>query len=502
MSINLGMRIAGAALALAMAACAPLAPHRVTEFHAARDALAPCATFLHQTDAVVAAAGVGDAMAARVHGFPHLRASRFLASYADDALEPRELDAWVDRLARLGESGYAVEIANLPAADRLQLDQTAHALIGQASARAALARCIPDLAQADKASAARIAALRASIRVPDDYRTWQRVAGLYWLTRVPFAHGVQRWQARTRAVFEQPLALLPVHGERVRYAAPPAPPVDVAALLERASANPLAIPEPQGADREALFRAFAPDFLIDVASAADLPGALAWRGGALPVVDPTRPQVYRRISHTRHQGRALLQLNYAIWFPARPLESAWDLLGGHLDAVVWRVTLTPRGEPWVYDSMHHCGCYHLFFPTARARLKPQPPTLDETAFVPQRLPALEAGARLTVQLASGTHYLQRVMAGGAPAAARHVDYALADDDELRSLAAGAGRRSLFRPDGIVPGTERGERYLFWPMGVPEPGAMRQWGRHATAFVGRRHFDDPDLFEKYFELRAP
>ena len=29
--------------------------------------------------------------------------------------------------------------------------------------------------------------------------------------------------------------------------------------------------------------------------------------------------------------------------------------------------------------------------------------------------------------------------------------------------------------------------------------MRQWGRHATAFVGRRHFDDADLLEKRFRL---
>jgi hypothetical protein len=29
--------------------------------------------------------------------------------------------------------------------------------------------------------------------------------------------------------------------------------------------------------------------------------------------------------------------------------------------------------------------------------------------------------------------------------------------------------------------------------------MRQWGRHATAFVGRRHFDDPRLVERYFEI---
>jgi hypothetical protein len=36
------------------------------------------------------------------------------------------------------------------------------------------------------------------------------------------------------------------------------------------------------------------------------------------------------------------------------------------------------------------------------------------------------------------------------------------------------------------------------MGIRSPGAMRQWGRHAVAFVGRRHFDDPRLIEALFE----
>ena len=42
------------------------------------------------------------------------------------------------------------------------------------------------------------------------------------------------------------------------------------------------------------------------------------------------------------------------------------------------------------------------------------------------------------------------------------------------------------------------RFLFWPMGIASAGAMRQWGHHATAFVGRRHFDDPELLEQRFE----
>jgi hypothetical protein len=101
-----------------------------------------------------------------------------------------------------------------------------------------------------------------------------------------------------------------------------------------------------------------------------------------------------------------------------------------------------------------------------------------------------------VRIESVTHCLQRVLA--VPESAAAVLYALDDYDRLRAIPlAGGGHRALFRPDGIVPGSERGERVLFWPMGVPEPGAMRARGRHATAFVGRRHFDDPRLIEQAF-----
>ncbi|MCY1545663.1 hypothetical protein D9M68_816150 [compost metagenome] len=49
----------------------------------------------------------------------------------------------------------------------------------------------------------------------------------------------------------------------------------------------------------------------------------------------------------------------------------------------------------------------------------------------------------------------------------------------------------------MPGSERLERWLLWPSGVASPGAMRQWGRHATAFIGRAQFDDPHLLGRYF-----
>ena len=101
-----------------------------------------------------------------------------------------------------------------------------------------------------------------------------------------------------------------------------------------------------------------------------------------------------------------------------------------------------------------------------------------------------------IRLNSGSHYIVRVYAD-EPAG---EVYACDDYRSLYSVpvAATSARRSLFGPDGLVPGSERGERWLLWPMGIPSPGAMRERGRHATAFIGRRHFDDPRLLEKLFE----
>jgi hypothetical protein len=124
--------------------------------------------------------------------------------------------------------------------------------------------------------------------------------------------------------------------------------------------------------------------------------------------------------------------------------------------------------------------------------------LEEWAFVPQPLPRVAEGERPVVRLASGTHYIEQVtLVRGSDSLAR---YGFRAYDELRSLQRlDGGRRSAFGPDGLIAGSERAERFFFWPMGVASAGAMRQWGRHATAFVGRRHFDDPHLIELRFEL---
>jgi hypothetical protein len=164
------------------------------------------------------------------------------------------------------------------------------------------------------------------------------------------------------------------------------------------------------------------------------------------------------------------------------------------------VTLDDNGTPLVYDSIHACGCYHLFFPTAAVVPRPQPPALDEGLFAPQVAPTLAPGQRLALRVAARTHYLERVTVVRDEDAAGTV-YALLDENDLRSLPWPAGgTRSAYDSAGFVPGSERLERWLFWPMGIASAGQMRQWGRHATAFVGRRHFDDAHLLDQYFAPR--
>jgi len=259
----------------------------------------------------------------------------------------------------------------------------------------------------------------------------------------------------------------------------------------------LAVAEYDAATLEAIER-HAPMLEIETVDDYDRLGTPTLDDDGSPQVDIAHPLGYVRVERTMVGGQALTQLVYSYWFPGRPLKGAFDPLGGRLDGITWRVTLAPDGRPLVYDTIHNCGCYHQFFPSPRAVPKPRPDTIDEWAFIPQQLPDVGPTQRVSLRVASRTHYLQRVSVvdGVAPG----IGYAFALDSDLRSITLRDGtRRSLFGPDGIVAGTERGERWYFWPMGVSEPGAMRQWGRHATAFVGRRQFDDAHLLDRYFEF---
>jgi hypothetical protein len=494
-------RALGAVFALAaLGGCATSVSPPVRDV-APESLIARCERLYATLDDAVADAGVADGGATRVTGYPYLRVDRFLASFGAAPLDAAAQREWIDALIALDRDARRAELDNLPPAARPAVSARLAAGGSPAVPPGALIEgCSRALRDHGLAAADGGADLARAARVPDDYDAWKRVVGLYPLASLPFAYGIDRYQASVQATFDTPLDRLPVRGVLVRYvpreAAPPTA-ADVAGILAGAT-GPLGVPRPEGAALARLFAAFAPVLEIDELDANDRPGFPVPDARA-PTTDPSRPVAFMRVAYQRVGDRVLLQLVYSFWFPARPPRTPLDPLAGRLDGLTWRVTLAPDGQPVLFDSMHNCGCYHMFFPTPRARLREQPYTIEETAFVPQRLPAIGVGEPVVLRIASGTHYVERVV----PAAARQAGargYGFAADETLRSLRGPDGaHRSLFRADGIVPGTERGERWLFWPMGIREPGAMRQWGRHATAFVGRRHFDDPRLVERYFEI---
>ena len=451
-----------------------------------------CARWYQALDRAVEDAGTRDAQYAQVAGFPYLRTDRFTASMRDRATESNTaMRVFAERMLELDLEARSFEMQNVAS--------------WNGSRKAALSRtgeCGRMLLGLDLSRPASRQAIRDQTSVPDDYSTTARVLGIYPVTSYFFARGARNWEAEARQALSEPLP-----EERagvVRFAPPAQPPLSrsaVAGMLERARFDPLGQPLFTEREIERLAATYAPTFEVAVAADYDRFGELRWRrGSAAPEVNAAEPAVYVLRTYTRYGERVLLQLVYTVWFPERPKNGTFDLREGRLDGLVWRVTLAPDGEPLVYDSIHPCGCYHQFFPTPRARVRPAPDAPEEWAFVPAALPRVAEGERPVVTVDSRTHYIRHVqLVRGIDSLVRYTFHPY---DQLRSMMRlEGGMRSAFDTDGVVAGTQRAERFLLWPTGIASAGAMRQWGRHATAFVGRRHFDDADLLERRFDIEG-
>ncbi len=461
-----------------------------------------CRALYQEVDAAIDNAGIRDHGSSLVQGFPYLRTTRLLASFSHELNdESSQWSAWVSHMADLDAQARALELRNLPSS---VMDRRKDTLLDEFN------RCRDLLITIDLTKPEHRARLRNIVHVPDDYVTWWQVLGLYPLTAPIVAVGISAWHRKTRNTFATPLALLPVTGKLVRWA-----PMSTAitaitdALLPdkllntqqiseilRRSLDPIGIPLPTNAELDQLFDTFAPVWEVDVADENDRIGRVRWENG--PTVDITLPTGYRKVSHTRFGNQVLLQLNYIVWFRAR---SGSDIYAGQLDGINWRVTLGPDGEPWLYDAIHNCGCYHEFFLSHQLRLrKDLPSAYFESPLLPQPAPGQQP---LVLRIAHRTHFIQRIYYDNAldsqlSAVRANQPMVREDYDVLRSLPSDEEYRSLFGTHGLIAGTERSERFLLWPMGIRSPGAMRQWGRHATAFNGRRHFDDAFLIESLFE----
>ena len=450
-----------------------------------------CADFFASLDKRTKEAGVLDPGVFRVKKYPYLRVDRFIASFREEIDNQADFAAWTDRMQALDQEARKYEIANLP-------DSAVTAIVSvndRAGLYSKVATCGDILKLADFQNVNHQEKLRQSVSVPDDYITLRRVLGIYPLTRLFVSYGVSRWHTEARNRFS---AEPPANWQTIRYV--PVKKIDMSSLrqiVEPTKRDALGIPIYSPEHRQALFRMYAPVWEIQFEGDYDRIGAPIYTDSGVLSVNTDQPVAYTLLSFTRFGKEIFTQVNYIIWFPSRPKEGAFDILGGVLDGLNYRVTLDNSGKPLVYETMHNCGCYYKAYPTDRLQVREkldyaEPPLILEAAAIN---PSKDL---MTVAMESRTHYVQHLYPLSRELKPVKLLYSLVDYGQLRSLQYPKdNRRSMFGQDSIAPGSKRLERFILWPTGVLSPGAMRQWGRHAVAFAGKRHFDDPFFMDAMF-----
>lgn len=479
----------------------PLYTHRGIELKSYKTK--NCAAWFDLATQTVNHAGVYDSQTANISNFPYLRVNRFLQSFRNRPLSKQQFQFWVDEMQGLANQAWLSEFNNLSQADQDYLRQHLPDFVKPHQLMQGIKQCGLLLRKEDLANQETREYLKQHAVVPSQYQLTHRILGIYPLYLVPISFGVDGYHKKTRKLFATPLNALPQKGKLQRFIPSHSShrysSRQIARILKQSSNNPLKIPQPNKQQLKKLFETFAPLYEIDVASNDDRIGQIFLNQTGIGEVNTLKPTIYEKTSYTNWQGKHLLQLNYIIWLPARTVMGSFDFLGGHLDGLTWRVTIGRNGKPLLFDTMHNCGCYHMFFPTNQLQQRPATRAVsnDERAFVPQQAPTLHDQQRIVLRLASVSHYIERVYLSKNSRVAKQP-YQTQNYNTLRSLPyLKSKHKSLFQPNGLIKKTDRKERWPLWPMGVPSAGAMRQWGHHLTAFIGERYFDEPDLINNNF-----
>ena len=98
-------------------------------------------------------------------------------------------------------------------------------------------------------------------------------------------------------------------------------------IVAPAKRDALGIPVYSPEQLEVLFRMYAPVWEIQIKDDDDRIGTPFWTGKGVLHVNTNKPLTYTLLSFTRFGKRILTQLNYIVWFPSRPKQSAMDLYG-------------------------------------------------------------------------------------------------------------------------------------------------------------------------------
>lgn len=444
-----------------------------------------CLALYAQVDARVAQAGVRDASYHRLDDFPYLRTDRYTASFAREIPDMDAFWEWVGYLRANEDAAREVELRNMD----LTREQASSLLLD-------LRACGGWLRSWELEDPAfRELLIEGASRVPDEYSTLRRAIGLYPLTRSVLSRDIEARREQVMARFAEPLQPPPAPTELWLWKARPLEQPEYLEGTIDLREKPRDLLGRIGllwSEVVHLAHTHAPALWIETAGDYDRPG-LPVHTPAGPDVDVRQPVVYFLPGLTRFGGRSLLQMNYLVWFSERPAAGPDDPAAGVLDGLIWRVTLDEQGRPLMYDSLPASGgSRHYGFPVQPMQRRAEADAA--LLFAQQSVPE----GSVALRLRSGTHELVRVSGMAQATAGKSGAYELRSYEELLNLPhPDGGTRSLFGEQGIVVGSERHGGFARWSSGVPQVGAMRQWGHHPTTLVGRGHFDDPYLLEKLF-----
>jgi hypothetical protein len=480
-------------------ACSTLSPPRIP-FSDERPQ--GCQEFLSRLDGEVRKAGVRDASTQPVSGFPYLRADRFLSALGENLKNEQQREGWIRWMQQLDLRSREKEIRNLPDEVILSLGSEKHGQPDREELFARVRSCSEGLLEHDMARSDFYEILGPLIEVPDDYSFARRAVGLYPLVSIAVVIGTKTVRDEFQSWYTANLDELPIDGKLASFAPPRGTILgerEIQRLIADSGKNPLGVPRLDKAGEERIVASFAPVIVQDVAAPHDQFGRVIWEGDCL-TVDVKKPLVYYYLSHAFLKGEPILQINYVIWYLERAGKRSPWIERAYLDGITLRVSLDSRGRPFMVDVMNNCGCYHFFSPKKDRLDRVVSKSLGLDPFVPQWLPEIAPGERLGIRVNSGWHQVERMLAVDVPSNA--IPYGLMPYEVLGSLPREDDRHeSMFNPEGIAKGSQRRkEEVLFFSMGVPSVGSMRQRGNHPILLVGRAHFDDPHLFENNFTFK--
>jgi hypothetical protein len=480
-----------------------------------------CSAQWQQFRSKVNAAEVYDAQDWPLPDYPYLRVNRAASYVLQQELRPDQKVLWLKQAYERGKNARQLE--NQKLAKPVDLSRLENCLVGQLSV----------LAEDPK-----FWVYAGTHSYPDKYLTGRQIAGLYYFFRPIVGWRVDALKEEVTDVFQRyenqydwryyvlqgygrqhPGQVVKVGRHEIgrqnennqkeiqlQNSSPPLEWDEINTILNPAThKDELGLPVFNRQEAQQLLNYYHPVIALETGHRDDRIGRPARNADRWTT--SSAPEVFTLLTTTFWQGQWVPQLVYHWWYPSRPQVGWLDILAGELDGLIWRVTLNWDGKVLFYDSIHPCGCYHKVFPALPA-IKFSGTSADEEALMVLPVEHPGAGQQPVIQISSVAHYVvglsfrpsdQRVATEVDDAYPSEYVYKLTDYNELRTLKA--GKQYLFGADGLVAGSERLERFLLWNMGVDSPGAMRQWGQHATAFASRRHFDDPQFFNRYFYVQS-